>query len=217
MNLYERFGKRVLDVTVASAALVLTAPVLGVAAAAIKLDSSGPVLFVQDRLGRDGRTFRVFKLRTMTHVPRAVREVPLDDPEVTRVGRFLRRTKIDELPQLLNVLRGEMSVVGPRPGMPRMLDELDEVGQKRLHAKPGLTGLAQIHGGIHLSWPERWRYDAAYVEASSLATDLGILIRTVPVLVLGEARCLRRPTAKRPQPTSHHPVDTGTVEQAVRS
>ncbi|MEM6930916.1 MAG: sugar transferase, partial [Myxococcota bacterium] len=131
MTLYERIGKRVVDVAVAGAALVATAPILGLAAAAIKLDSEGPVLFVQDRMGLRGRPFRVLKLRTMTHVQRESgpgREVSLDDPEVTRIGRFLRRTKIDELPQLVNVLKGDMSVVGPRPGLLRMAEQLDGFG-----------------------------------------------------------------------------------------
>lgn len=194
MNLYARFGKRTLDLAVASLAFVASAPLLTAAAVAVKLDSAGPVFFTQDRLGRDGRVFRVLKLRTMTHVRRTPnREIALDDPEVTRVGRVLRRLKIDELPQLINVLRGEMSLVGPRPGLPRMLDELDDVGRKRLQVRPGLTGLAQINGNIHLSWPERWHYDAAYADGPSLATDLRILVGTLPVLVHGEAQMLRRP------------------------
>lgn len=191
---YARVGKRMLDLALASAGLIVVSPVLAAAALAVKLDSPGPVLFRQARLGRHGSLFSLLKLRTMTHVPRTPGgEVSLDNPEVTAVGRVLRRTKLDELPQLINVLRGEMSIVGPRPALPRMLEELDEVGLQRLRVRPGLTGLAQIRGNVHLSWPERWRYDAHYVETQSLATDLSIVLRTVPTVLLGEQRMLRRP------------------------
>jgi len=194
MDLYARIGKRTLDLAVSSAALVATAPVLAAAAVAIKLDSPGPVLFRQDRLGRAGRTFETLKLRTMTHAERTPDgEVSLDHPEITRVGRVLRRLKIDELPQLFNILRGDMSLVGPRPGLPGMLTELDEVGRQRLRVRPGLTGLAQVNGNIHLSWPERWHYDAAYAANPSLANDLRIVLRTVPVVLFGDGHRVRRP------------------------
>jgi len=198
MSLYTRIGKRCLDLAVTAAAGVVVGPVLAAAGAAIRLDSPGPVFFMQDRVGQGGEIFRLYKFRTMTDRPREVgREIHAGDPEVTRVGALLRRTKLDELPQLINVLRGDMSLVGPRPFVPSMLDGLDANGHRRLQVRPGLTGLAQVNGNIHLSWPERWVWDARYVDRVSLATDLGILARTVGVVVLGEGRFLNRPNGDR--------------------
>ncbi len=173
--------------------LILVAPLLACVAALIRLDSKGPVFFLQDRLGHEGRIFRAFKFRTMTDRPRVpVKEIYGRDDEVTRVGYWLRRFKIDELPQLLNVVTGEMSIVGPRPALPRQINEYDEQSRRRLLVLPGLTGLAQIHGGAYLSWPERWAWDVDYVDRLSLMLDLTILRRTVGVVLLGEERYLRR-------------------------
>jgi undecaprenyl phosphate N,N'-diacetylbacillosamine 1-phosphate transferase len=131
----------------------------------------------------------------MTHAPRVPdHEILPADPEVTRVGAFLRRYKIDELIQLVNVLKGEMSVVGPRPALPRQLAEYDETGRKRLWVKPGLSGLAQVNGNIYLTWPERWQYDARYVENCSLSLDLWIIWRTIAVMTLGEEKFLHSPS-----------------------
>lgn len=198
MSFYARFGKRCLDLTATAAAGVVIGPVLAAAGIAVRLDSPGPVFFMQDRVGRGGRVFRLYKFRTMTDRPREVgREIHAGDPEVTRVGAVLRRTKLDELPQLINVLSGDMSLVGPRPFVPSMLDQLDANGRRRLDVRPGLTGLAQVNGNIHLSWPERWVWDARYADRVSLWTDLGILVRTVGVVALGEGRFLNRPSGGR--------------------
>lgn len=198
MSFYARFGKRCLDLTATAAAGVVIGPVLAAAGIAVRLDSPGPVFFMQDRVGRGGRVFRLYKFRTMTDRPREVgREIHAGDPEVTRVGAVLRRTKLDELPQLINVLSGDMSLVGPRPFVPAMLDQLDANGRRRLDVRPGLTGLAQVNGNIHLSWPERWVWDARYADRVSLWTDLGILVRTVGVVALGEGRFLNRPSGGR--------------------
>lgn len=178
--------KRAFDVLAASSLLVLSAPVLLAAAAMIKATSRGPVMFRQARRGRHGRPFTLYKFRTMKHRSREAKEVLPDDPEVTPVGRLLRRLKVDELPQLWNVLRGDMSVVGPRPDLPD--GELDALGNVRLQVRPGLTGLAQVNGNIYLPWEERWKYDAAYVERMSIGLDLWVLWRTVFVVVLGEKR-----------------------------
>jgi lipopolysaccharide/colanic/teichoic acid biosynthesis glycosyltransferase len=125
----------------------------------------------------------------MIHRPRiSDREIIGRDPEVTRVGYWLRRFKIDELPQLVNVLKGNMSLVGPRPALPDQLVVYDNVAMKRLIVRPGLTGLAQVNGNIHLSWPERWCYDAEYVEYLSFKLDIGIIYRTIAVVVFGENR-----------------------------
>lgn len=179
--------KRVFDIVFASVMLLLVSPILLLAALATRLDSSGPVLFRQQRLGRSGCPFCIYKLRTMTDRPRrAESQVVPGSAEVTRVGAVLRRLKIDELPQLFNVLRGDMSLVGPRPSMLSLLDELDEVGRCRLDARPGLTGLAQVNGNIYLSWPERWKLDSYYVKNLSFGLDLRILAKTALVVFLGE-------------------------------
>jgi lipopolysaccharide/colanic/teichoic acid biosynthesis glycosyltransferase len=159
------------------------------------LTSSGPVFFTQNRLGKNAAIFKLYKFRTMTNKERkADHEIFADDPEVTTVGKFLRRFKIDELPQLINVLTGTMSLVGPRPGMPEQLKELDENGIKRLNVSPGLTGLAQINGNIYLEWPERWKYDRSYVENISFMLDLKIILKTVLIVFQGEKRFVNKPT-----------------------
>jgi len=194
MNWYRNRGKRCFDLALTAPAVLLFAPVLLAVALAVRLDSPGPVLFRQRRAGRGGRPFELLKFRTMTDRPRAVDgEVLANHPELTGVGRLLRRFKIDEMPQLLNVLAGEMSLVGPRPGLVEQIADYDEFGHQRLLVRPGLTGLAQIRGNIHLPWPERWRHDAEYVDTLSFVGDLVILVRTVAVILLGEERFLRRP------------------------
>ncbi len=197
-RLYRGGGKRCLDVALSvPLLLVLSAPMLLVALL-VKLDSRGPVFFVQPRLGRGGRVFSVLKFRTMTARPRTRHVQVFDgDPEVTRVGRWLRRLKIDEWPQFWNIVRGEMSLVGPRPGLPEHKSTLDDRGRLRLEVRPGLTGLAQVHGNIHLSWPHRWCYDARYVDRISPALDLWIVSRTVLVVTCGEERFLRQGQARK--------------------
>ena len=195
---YRGGGKRCLDLLLALALLLPAAPLLALAAVLIKLESRGPVLFIQPRLGQGGRLFPVLKLRTMTDRPREAHQQVWDgNPEVTRVGRWLRRTKIDELPQLWNVIRGEMSVVGPRPGLHEHLSQFDHRGWRRLDVRPGLTGGAQGHGNIHLPWPHRWCYDAWYVDHLSLPLDAWIVLRTVAVVVRGEDKFARRSSARR--------------------
>jgi undecaprenyl phosphate N,N'-diacetylbacillosamine 1-phosphate transferase len=191
---YRRYGKRLLDLLLSILALVVLTPFFLLIGLAISLESPGPVFYIQDRLGMHGKTFRAYKFRTMTHVLRTPdHEIHPDDPELTRVGAWLRRFKIDELVQVFNVLRGEMSWVGPRPALPRQLDEYDETGRRRLLVKPGMSGLAQVHGNIYLSWPERWKYDSRYVEECSLRLDLWIIWRTIAVMFIGEEKFLKQP------------------------
>ncbi|WP_247869543.1 sugar transferase [Herbaspirillum sp. ST 5-3] len=183
--------KRPFDVLAAFVLLLLVAPILLLTAVLLKLDSPGPILFTQKRLGLNGRIFDLYKFRSMVDVPRTpARQVYGGDPEVTRVGKFIRRFKIDELPQLLNVLKGDMSIVGPRPCLPDLQAEFDENGRSRIAVRPGLTGLAQVNGNIFLSWPERWRLDRMYVDNLSFATDCQILWKTVFVVLLGEKRAV---------------------------
>jgi lipopolysaccharide/colanic/teichoic acid biosynthesis glycosyltransferase len=178
--------KRAIDVVGAAAGLALAAPLLALAACAIKLEDRGPVLFRQTRLGRDARHFEIVKLRTMTVDAERVRGdgvVEADDPRITRIGGLLRRTAVDELPQLWHVLRGDMSLVGPRQVPPPHLERYDERQRRRLDVRPGLTGWAQIHGRAALPWPERLELDVWYVENRSLALDARILARTAGVLL----------------------------------
>jgi undecaprenyl phosphate N,N'-diacetylbacillosamine 1-phosphate transferase len=192
---YRRYGKRVFDLTLTIPLIIVLSPLLALVAVLVRLSSPGPALFVQERLGLRGRIFHALKFRTMTNRKRSThREIVGRDPEVTRIGHWLRRFKIDELPQLLNVLRGDMSIVGPRPALPAQLPDYDEFGRKRLTVRPGLTGLAQVNGNIHLTWPERWRYDAGYVDRMSLRLDLWIIYRTFVVLMLGEDRFVKQPS-----------------------
>jgi undecaprenyl phosphate N,N'-diacetylbacillosamine 1-phosphate transferase len=195
---YRRFGKRWLDILLSLMAIVFLFPFFLLFALAIRLDTPGPILFFQERLGLHGKIFRIPKFRTMTHVSRTPdREIHPGDPELTRVGAFLRRFKLDELVQIFNVFRGQMSVVGPRPALPRQLAEYDENGRKRLLVRPGLSGLAQVHGNIYLTWPERWQYDARYVDECSLGLDLWIIWRTIAVQIRGEEKFLEHPDGKR--------------------
>ncbi len=193
-RLYRRFGKRALDLAISVPAILVCVPLLTVAATIVRLDSPGPILFKQKRLGRHGRTFVVYKLRTMIDRPRFnTYEIVGRDAEVTRVGYWLRRFKIDELPQLFNVIKGDMSLVGPRPPLPSQLAQYDARVRRRLTVRPGLTGLAQVCGGIHLPWPERWEYDVYYADHLSFRLDLWILWRTLAVILLGENHFVRPP------------------------
>jgi lipopolysaccharide/colanic/teichoic acid biosynthesis glycosyltransferase len=178
--------RRAIDIVGAAAGLALAAPLLALAACAIKLEDRGPVLFRQMRLGRNAKHFEIAKLRTMTVDAEKLRGdgvVEAGDPRITRIGELLRRTAVDELPQLWHVLRGDMSLVGPRPVPPPHLERYDERQRRRLEVKPGLTGWAQIHGRAALPWPERLELDVWYVEHRSLALDAQILARTAGVLL----------------------------------
>jgi lipopolysaccharide/colanic/teichoic acid biosynthesis glycosyltransferase len=177
---------RALDVLGASVGVTISAPLLAASALAIRLEDGGPVFFRQERVGLDGRPFEVLKLRTMivdAHTQGAGYAVDKGDSRITRVGNLLRRTSLDELPQLWNVLRGEMSLVGPRPTLSYQVEQYSERQRRRLEVRPGLTGWAQVNGRASLSWPERIELDVWYVEHRSLALDLRILLRTASVLL----------------------------------
>jgi lipopolysaccharide/colanic/teichoic acid biosynthesis glycosyltransferase len=180
---------RVLDVLLASLLLALSSPLLAVAALAIRLESPGAVFYRQRRVGRHGQPFEMWKLRTM--VPGADSMgagiyVLQGDPRITRVGRLLRRFSLDELPNLINVLRGDMAMVGPRPTVQEQVDRYTERQRRRLEVKPGITGWAQINGRTSLPWPDRIELDVWYVEHRSLRLDLRILARTVWMLATGQ-------------------------------
>jgi lipopolysaccharide/colanic/teichoic acid biosynthesis glycosyltransferase len=179
--------RRVVDIVASSLGLGLGAPVLALAVLAIRLETPGPALYRQLRAGREGRQFEVLKLRTMVdgaeHIGAGL-AVNADDPRVTRVGALLRRTSLDELPNLVNVLRGEMSLIGPRPTLPVQVEQYSDRQRGRLSIKPGITGWAQVNGRASLPWAERIELDLYYIEHRSLALDLKILRGTV-AMVLG--------------------------------
>jgi lipopolysaccharide/colanic/teichoic acid biosynthesis glycosyltransferase len=179
---------RTLDVAGAALGLAVASPVLGLAALAIKLEDGGPVFYRQRRVGYRGRDFDLLKLRTMVIGAERIGEgyaVNEGDPRITRVGRVLRRLSLDEIPQLWNVLRGDMSLIGPRPTLRYQVDQYTPHQRRRLDVKPGITGWAQIHGRARLPWHERIELDVWYVEHRSPWLDLEILARTPLALFTG--------------------------------
>ena len=179
---------RAADVAIAGGALLVASPLLALAAIAVKLEDGGPVLYRQTRVGRDGADFELLKLRTMVvgaETMGAGLAVNRDDARITRTGRLLRKLSLDELPQLWNVVRGEMSVIGPRPTLRYQVEQYDERQRHRLDVKPGITGWAQVNGRAVLPWADRIELDVWYVEHRSPLLDLKILARTPFALVGG--------------------------------
>jgi len=173
--------KRILDVIISVIGLILLSPIFLVIAILVKIDSTGPVFFRQERIGKDGKPFYPFKFRTM--IDGAVNKglgytVAVNDDRITKLGSFLRKWGIDEFPQLINVLKGEMSLVGPRPTLRYQVEKYNDFEKKRLLVKPGLAGWALIHGRNSLTWEERIKYDVWYVENWSLWLDVKIIFKT---------------------------------------
>ena len=196
MSLYKRFGKRALDLILGACAFLLAAPLLALSAIAIKIDSPGPVFHRAVRVGRGGRKFTFLKLRSMQVGAEELRGLLLhlnqaegpafklhNDPRVTRVGRWLRKLSLDELPQLVHVLEGHMSLVGPRPPFPEEVERYEPWMLRRLSVRPGLTCLWQVRGRSDLGFTEWMRLDLEYVDRLSLALDLEILARTIPAVL----------------------------------
>jgi len=202
-----QIAKRVMDLALCLLAMPLVLPLLALCALAIRIDSPGPALFVQERIGKGGRRFRMYKFRTMQHnlddSPHRdflkafvngrvggdengrVLYKPFQASQITRVGRILRKTSMDELPQLINVLRGEMSLVGPRPNVPWEFEEYRGWHQERLEVLPGITGLAQVRGRSGITFDSIVKYDIEYIERQSLAMDLTIMWWTVSSVLFG--------------------------------
>jgi lipopolysaccharide/colanic/teichoic acid biosynthesis glycosyltransferase len=180
--------RRPFDIVLASCLLLVTSPLLALAALAIKLEDRGAVLYRQTRVGKDGVDFALLKLRTMVVGAETIGAgyaVDRGDPRITRIGALLRRISFDELPQLWNVVRGDMSLIGPRPTLRYQVDQYDERQRHRLDVKPGITGWAQIHGRAKLSWAERIELDLWYVEHRSALLDTKIMLRTPRALFGG--------------------------------
>lgn len=191
-------AKRVLDIVVATGALLVCAPLMALVSLLIKLTCPGPVIFVQERAGRNGRRFGMYKFRSMTTEAEAARasmaaqnEIPgpvfkiRNDPRITPLGRFLRKASIDELPQLVNVLKGEMSLVGPRPPTPEEVEQYEPWQRRRLEAKPGLTCIWQVSGRSHVPF-DRWvQMDIEYIENQSFWLDIKLLLLTIPAVITG--------------------------------
>jgi lipopolysaccharide/colanic/teichoic acid biosynthesis glycosyltransferase len=188
---YRRFGKRLFDVLASAAALVVLAPFLLVLAALVRTRLGSPILFRQERSGRGQKSFTILKFRSMTNERDASGELLPDTQRMTRFGRFLRHTSLDELPELLNVLWGDMSLVGPRPLLPRYNPYYSERESHRFDLAPGLTGWAQINGRNDLAWDERLKCDVWYVESCSFLLDVKILLWTI-------VKVLRRDNVKDP-------------------
>ena len=181
--------KRLIDIILSLIVLILFSPIWLIVAVLIKITSKGPILFIQNRPGQYGKIFKIYKFRTMRQGSEKMikgEEVMSNDGRITAIGGFLRRSKIDEIPQVINVLKGEMSLVGPRPERIASLEEYDEEISKRLNMKPGMTGLAQVNGNIYLDLRDRYKFDVYYVENFSLYLDIKIIFKTICVIIYGE-------------------------------
>lgn len=197
------FAKRFLDLVIALIALIVLGPLFLLIAALIKLEDRGPVLFTQTRVGQFGREFRMFKFRSMcldaeqrlrdllakNHHSQGVTFKLKHDPRITRVGRWLRKLSFDELPQFYNVLKGDMSVVGPRPPVPREVALYSQADRRRLAVKPGITCIWQVSGRAEIDFSGQVQLDVQYIESQRISTDLRILLKTVPAVVSGRGAC----------------------------
>jgi lipopolysaccharide/colanic/teichoic acid biosynthesis glycosyltransferase len=188
MSAAGRLVKRILDLLIGGGFALVTLPVVGICALAVKLDDPGPALYRQRRSGLDGREFEIVKLRTMVvgaETMGAGLAVDEGDSRITRIGGFLRRWSLDELPNVWNVLSGEMSLVGPRPTLPQQVADYDSRQRRRLSVRPGITGWAQVSGRASLPWPERIELDLWYIDNASLLLDLRIMLATARMVVTG--------------------------------
>ena len=187
-SFYREHGKRALDLTLSFFALALLWPVLALVAIAIKCDSRGPVFYRQERIGRDGKPFALWKFRSMgvgAEHQGAGALVERNDARITRVGAVIRKLSLDEIPQLFNVISGDMSIVGPRPGLRYQAEAYDEVQRRRLLVRPGATGWAQVNGRNSIEWPRRIELDLEYIDRMSLLLDLRVMLMTIPSVLKG--------------------------------
>ena len=214
-SVWLRALKRPFELVASLLLVLLLSPVLLLVAVLVKLTSPGPVFFTQDRAGKDGRFFRLVKFRTMRgdRKPDPKELVPLHHPDITALGYVLRRFKLDEFPQLFNVIKGEMALVGPRPTLPDQVAAYDAFRRQRLLVRPGITGLAQVYGNSLTPWDERILYDIAYIRRCGFILDLSILLRTILVVFVGERR-MTRPFAESPFAVFVTPPDEYGVDKS---
>lgn len=191
--MYQIYFKRILDIIISITTIIILSPFLLIVSLLVKLSSSGPVFFIQTRIGKDFRKFDLIKFRTMTNEKRGVSKVYGREKGVTFIGYYLRRFKIDELPQIINVIKGDMSIVGPRPSIPSQLEKMNSEQKKRYLVRPGLTGLAQVSGNIYMDWQERYKFDLLYIRNVSIYNDFKIIFRTVLIVIKGEKKFLNKP------------------------
>ncbi len=185
--MYRKYFKRIFDVIFASIMIICTIPIILLFSIIIAADSRGPVFILQERIGKKGNVFMLLKLRSLkVNKKRLENQIFNKHPDMTRVGKFIRRFKIDELPQIFNVLTGDMSIIGPRPCLPSLKEKFDKNAHYRLQVRPGITGWAQVNGNIKNSWTVRWQYDRYYVENLSFLLDLKIIFKTIFIIIFGE-------------------------------
>ena len=190
--------KRTADIVFSAAGLIVLLPILLISAILLEVFMPGPLFFKQQRVGKDGRLFNIIKFRSMKvdKALEASHDFTRDAERMTPFGKLLRRTKIDELPQLWNVLVGDMSLVGPRPTVKEQTDKYNDYQRQRLNMRPGMTGLAQVNGNVSLTWDERFVYDIEYVNNFSVLLDIRILCKTVLVVIMGEEKFKRVKSAE---------------------
>lgn len=190
--------KRTADIIFSAAGLIVLMPILLISAILLEIFMPGPLFFKQQRVGKNGRLFNILKFRSMKvdKALEASHDFTRDAERMTPFGKLLRRTKIDELPQLLNVLVGDMSLVGPRPTVKEQTDKYNDYQRQRLNMRPGMTGLAQVNGNVSLTWDERFVYDIEYVNNFSVLLDIRILCKTVLVVIMGEEKFKRVKSAE---------------------
>lgn len=181
------FLKRFIDIMVSLFFLIVFSPLLIIIAIIVKAEDGGRVIYKQIRIGKNEKKIKIYKFRSMIDKERVVNaQVYINSPEVTKIGKFIRRYKIDEIPQFINVLKGDLSIIGPRPCLPETLLLFREKSKIRHSVKPGLSGLSQINGNIYLTWEERLEYDIEYIKKMSLRTDIDIFIKTLYIIFAGE-------------------------------
>lgn len=190
--MYKNHIKRVLDFTISLIALVVLSPVIIIIAVLVKLKLGSPIIFKQNRPGKNEKIFTIYKFRTMRNEKDETGELLPDYDRLTKFGQFLRSTSLDELPELVNILKGEMSIVGPRPLATIYLPYYNEIEKQRHDVRPGLTGLAQINGRNIITWEKKFEYDIEYINNITLINDIKIILRTIKVLLCGEVEvCVR--------------------------
>lgn len=183
---YQKFGKRILDIFLSGSAIIVLSPTIGAIALLVKIKLGSPVIFKQMRPGKDEKIFTMYKFRTMTDEKDSSGELLSDEIRLTRFGQFLRSTSLDELPELWNILKGDMSIVGPRPLLLEYLELYNEKQKKRHDVRPGLTGLAQVYGRNTISWNQKFKLDVSYIESISFIDDWKIILLTVKKVLLRE-------------------------------